>query len=103
MVGAADRTVSPSSSRTSRSTPCVLGCWGPMLTVIVSVRNSGIVVFSARSGGQFALDQVADDGQEGHVPLLPARRLPRRHVDMDVGGAACGPAVTSGQRDRRQL
>ena len=25
-------TVSPSSSRISRSTPCVDGCWGPMLT-----------------------------------------------------------------------
>ena len=32
---------SPSSSRTSRSTPCVLGCCGPMLTVIVSVRTPG--------------------------------------------------------------
>src|SRR6185295_11093225 len=42
IVGAADRTVSPSSSRTSRSTPCVLGCCGPMLTVMVSVRMSGI-------------------------------------------------------------
>src|SRR2546422_11178892 len=42
MVGAADRTVSPSSSRTRRSTPCVLGCWGPMLTVIVSVLMSAI-------------------------------------------------------------
>src|SRR6267142_2249612 len=42
MVGAAESTVSPSSSRTSRSTPCVLGCWGPMLTVIVSARISGI-------------------------------------------------------------
>ena len=42
MVGDADSTVSPSSSSTSRSTPCVLGCCGPMLTVIVSVRISGI-------------------------------------------------------------
>src|SRR6187549_952405 len=31
---------SPSSSSTSRSTPCVLGCCGPMLTVIVSLRSS---------------------------------------------------------------
>src|SRR5262245_55322002 len=42
MMGEADRTVSPSSSRTIRSTPCVLGCCGPMLTVMVSVRMSGI-------------------------------------------------------------
>ena len=31
---------------TSRSTPCVLGCCGPMLTVIVSVRISGIDLVS---------------------------------------------------------
>src|SRR5438477_9458323 len=42
IVGAAESTVSPSSSSTRRSTPCVLGCCGPMLTVIVSARISGI-------------------------------------------------------------
>src|SRR5260370_42083242 len=42
MVGAAESTVSPSSSSTIRSTPCVLGCCGPMLTVITSVLMSGI-------------------------------------------------------------
>src|SRR5688500_4738493 len=40
MVGMADRTISPSSSSTRRSTPCVLGCCGPILTVIVSLRSS---------------------------------------------------------------
>src|SRR5436190_982031 len=44
MVGMTDWMISPSSSSTSRSTPCVLGCWGPMLTVIVSVRMSLISV-----------------------------------------------------------
>src|SRR6187399_2782471 len=44
IVGSAPTMVSPSSSSTSRNTPCVLGCCGPMLTVIVSVRNSGIVL-----------------------------------------------------------
>ena len=43
MVGDTERTISPSSSSTSRNTPCVLGCWGPMFTVIVSLRSSGIV------------------------------------------------------------
>ncbi len=42
MVGDTDTTVSPSSSSTSLSTPCVLGCCGPMLTVIVSVRTSAM-------------------------------------------------------------
>src|SRR5512136_1589644 len=33
--------VSPSSSIATRSTPCVEGCWGPMLRVIVSLRTVG--------------------------------------------------------------
>src|ERR1700687_203561 len=41
MVGAAESTVSPSSSRTSRSTPWVLACWRPILTSNVRVRRSG--------------------------------------------------------------
>src|SRR6202140_4963286 len=40
MSGSASRTTSPSSfSRTPR-TPCVLGCWGPMLSSIHSVGGS---------------------------------------------------------------
>src|ERR1700736_1681936 len=47
IVGEHETTVSPSSSSTRRSTPCVLGCCGPMFTVIVSVRSSGIVLRAA--------------------------------------------------------
>src|ERR1044071_5610597 len=36
MTARASMTVSPSSSRTSRSTPCVEGCCGPRLTTIRS-------------------------------------------------------------------
>src|SRR6266542_3942867 len=36
MIGFVRRTVSPCSSSMSRSTPCVLGCCGPMLMIIVS-------------------------------------------------------------------
>src|SRR4029077_11656920 len=39
MIGFALSTVSPSSSSTTRSTPCVEGCCGPMLRVMVSVRT----------------------------------------------------------------
>src|SRR4029453_4416128 len=42
IVGSTETMFSPSSSSTSRSTPCVLGCCGPMLTVIVSVLISAI-------------------------------------------------------------
>src|SRR6266852_5287391 len=34
MTGRTSRTISPSSSSTSRSTPWVEGCWGPMLMVM---------------------------------------------------------------------
>src|SRR5688572_20075253 len=36
MIGLVRSTVSPSSSSMRRSTPWVLGCWGPMLMIIVS-------------------------------------------------------------------
>src|SRR5580765_6957527 len=39
MMGFALSTVSPSSSSTTRSTPCVDGCCGPMFRVMVSVRT----------------------------------------------------------------
>src|SRR5881397_1629988 len=41
-------TVSPSSSITRRSTPCVEGCCGPMLMVMVL--NSGEVAVAIESG-----------------------------------------------------
>src|ERR1051326_7516482 len=43
IVAFAETIVSPESSTTMFSTPCVLGCWGPMLTVIVSWRSSGML------------------------------------------------------------
>src|SRR4030042_5398907 len=36
---------SPSSSKRSRSTPCVAGCWGPMLIVIRRVSGIGLISF----------------------------------------------------------
>src|SRR6185369_12616665 len=36
-------TISPSSISLSRNTPCVLGCCGPMLMSIISVRNISIL------------------------------------------------------------
>src|ERR1051326_6843856 len=41
MCGMQRTTVSPSSSSTSRSTPCVAGCWGPMLMSMCSPARSG--------------------------------------------------------------
>src|SRR5579883_353426 len=43
----ASRITSPSALITKRSTPWVEGCWGPMLSVISSVRSVDIVVGSS--------------------------------------------------------
>src|SRR5512132_3750592 len=51
MYGSAFETTSPSVCSTSRSTPCVLGCWGPMLTSISSVRTS-----NSTTRGSFSVD-----------------------------------------------
>ena len=40
MIGLERMTCSPASSSMSRSTPCVEGCWGPMLMIIVSSFSS---------------------------------------------------------------
>src|SRR5487761_255130 len=40
MCGVTSDTISPSVRSTSRNTPCVLGCCGPMFTSISSVRTS---------------------------------------------------------------
>src|SRR5262245_64029505 len=82
--------VSPESCTTMFSTPCVLGCCGPMLTVIVSVRSSGIRVF---------FDHFAHHVHQGAVHFLYAGRAVVRHVHVDVGGAADAAAVAPRQRD----
>src|SRR3984957_20738895 len=41
MCGMQRTTVSPSSSSTRRNTPCVAGCWGPMLISMCSPSRSG--------------------------------------------------------------
>src|SRR5262245_53576438 len=94
MVGEHERTVSPSSSSTRRNTPCVLGCCGPMLTVIVSVRMSAI--------GQLSFHDVTNDVQYRSVTFLHARCYSRWHVHVNRGGTADPSAVVAGQRDRLQ-
>src|ERR1700741_2056332 len=92
MVTSALRTISPSSSSTSRSTPCVLGCCGPMLTVIVSLRSSGMA----------SLDQLAHHVQHRPVHFL---NLCARHtgdVHVHVYQPARLAAVPPGQPDRDQ-
>ena len=72
--GRSRRCVSPSSSSTSRSTPCVLGCCGPMLTVIVSVRISGIVDHVAREAASVLAHRGRGSARACAAALLPLLR-----------------------------
>src|SRR5690349_25170218 len=101
IVGSAEVSDSPSSSSTSRSTPCVLGCCGPMLTVIVSLRSSGMSVTS-RPLPVASLDDFAHDVQQGAMHLLHARRTLVGHVHVNLGRASRFPAAASGQGNRLQ-
>src|SRR6187399_2789702 len=87
IVGSADTMFSPSSSSTRRSTPCVLGCCGPMLTVIVSLRSSGM----------HSLDQLAHHMQHGPLHFLDLRAGYARHVHVHVHQCAGLAAVTARQ------
>src|SRR5262245_48256165 len=91
-VGSADTTFSPSSSSTSRNTPCVLGCCGPMLTVIVSVRSSGMG----------SLDQIAHDVQHSAMYFLDLCARLSRHRHGHVHEVFRLAAVAARQTNRRQ-
>src|SRR6188508_389191 len=95
MVGMHDLIVSPSSSSTSRSTPCVLGCCGPMLTVIVSVRTSAIQLF---------LKQLTKDVQHGDVHFLNSRRAALVNTEVNrrhLAGLAASPGQGDGDEPAR--
>src|SRR5436190_7088818 len=81
MVASALTITSPDSSTTRFSTPCVLGCCGPMLTVMVSLRSSGIRAF-------VLFDHFTDHVNQRPMNLLHARRALVGHVEVDVGGPA---------------
>src|SRR5678815_3031528 len=92
IVGITDWMTSPSSSSTSRSTPCVLGCCGPMLTVIVSLRSSGMA----------SLDQLAHHVQHGAVHFLHLPARDARHVHVHIHQRARLAAVAPRQPHRHQ-
>src|SRR5574337_1527660 len=77
MCGAHRTMISPSSSRTRRSTPWVLGCWGPILMVMVRRSVTGRPLFPPFRRGL-------------HRVVLPEREsLPRfRHEDPPEIGMA---------------
>src|SRR5437016_5971424 len=86
MVASALTMTSPESCTTMFSTPCVLGCCGPMLTVIVSWRSSGI-----------GLNHFAHHVEQRPVHFLDARGVLIGHVDVDVGRPSHAAAIAAGE------
>ena len=83
--------VSPSSSSTRRSTPCVLGCCGPMLTVIVSVRISGMTWIRASAKARLHARRL-DVGHE--LLLADLQRLLLSDRDVRSGpDSPCAPVA----------
>src|SRR5262249_3667283 len=85
MIGLALTTVSPSSSSTTRSTPCVEGCCGPMLSVMVSVRTVPDLLGLERGeigGGNGAPRRVV---RERHFLVAERRVLAQRPALPVVG------------------
>src|SRR6476661_479494 len=81
MVVSALTIVSPESCTTRFSTPCVLGCCGPMLTVIVSWRSSGM---GSGFRIEVTLNHFAHHVEQRPVDLLDARRVLVGHVHVNV-------------------
>src|SRR6478609_4734213 len=65
MCGMHRTTVSPSSSSTRRSTPCVAGCCGPMLISMCSPSRSGSTAGAAVTGTRFPSRSVASGTRWG--------------------------------------
>src|SRR3954467_5291784 len=107
MIGLTSLTTSPSSVQKRRRTPCVAGCWGPMLTVNSSVSGSSCsagvrwVPVIGSSGGvcttgsviparELVLVEGEEDGLAAHGEVAPLRiaLVVLRHEDPAQVGVA---------------
>src|ERR1700709_416736 len=108
MIGLTPRTSSPSSSTTSRSTPCVAGWCGPMLTVISSsVRSSlrsGVLngsVLNPTSAGRSAITALVVGEGDG---LAADREVaPLRPADVVVGQQDPGQVGVADEDDPQEV
>src|SRR5881409_3152246 len=85
MMGRASTTVSPSSSSATRSTPCVEGCCGPMLRVMVSVRTVFHLLGRELLQLRCRLEPVGRVVGEGHFLVAERRVLPQRPAHPVLG------------------
>src|SRR5215207_5985079 len=92
MIGLVRSTVSPSSSSMSRSTPCVDGCWGPMLRIIVSSSEGPSSAMAATS----ASDSRSTDPSSRISSAAPAPvrgPISCRPSEVDVVVVTASPRV----------
>src|SRR2546429_142630 len=94
-------TVSPSSSTTSRSTPCVAGCCGPMFTSICSALGSGEAAPQREALAQGVSLRVGLPHQDASQIGMAAEGNPE-HVE-DFTFQPIGTAPQAAHRIHRQL
>src|SRR6185503_7239105 len=99
MIGLQATTFSPSSSSATRSTPCVLGCCGPMLSVMVSLRTVADLLgcqLLERGRGLEASRRVV---RERHLFVAERRVLPERPAHPVLGQQDAREVRVPGERD----
>src|SRR5512134_566307 len=92
MMGFALTIVSPSSSSATRSTPCVDGCWGPMFSVMVSLRTVLHLLRRELAERRVGLLAVRGVVRERHFLVTERRVLAQRPARPVLG-----------QQDARQV
>src|SRR5437867_6483490 len=103
MIGLALTTVAPSGSSATRSTPWVEGCWGPMLSVMVSVRT--VLHLLRRQLLERGVRRAAPRGVVGERDLLVAERgvLAERPANPVLGEQDAGQVGMAGELDAVEI
>src|SRR5262245_20351566 len=85
MSGAAETMRSPSSSSTTRSTPCVDGCCGPRLSTI-GAEGSGTVSTMGAASGRVSVVEGASTASVPEPEVALAREVPAQRPALVVDG-----------------
>src|SRR5437867_8462064 len=99
MMGLHATTFSPSSSSATRSTPCVEGCWGPMLSVMVSLRTVLDLLGSQLLQSRRGLHARRRVVRERHLFVAERGILPERPSHPVLGEQDARQVGVSGERD----
>src|SRR5262249_27955081 len=99
MIGLHATTFSPSSSSATRSTPCVLGCCGPMLSVMVSLRTVADLLGSEFLERRRRLQSPRRVVGERHLLVAERRVLAQRPAHPVLGQQDAGQVRVAGELD----